>query len=113
MEMENRPWGKYTVLLDDEKKKVKEITVIPGGQLSLQYHHRREEVWTIVEGTGIVTLGDEEITCKYGDVIRIAKEEVHSIRNENEDSNLKFIEVQLGDYFGEDDIVRISDIYGR
>lgn len=113
LEHDIRPWGEYWVLSSDEKKfKIKKIVVYPGGRLSLQYHQHRSEVWTIVEGTGIVTLNDEIHEISAGEVIKIPQGAHHRIANYG-DENLIFIEVQLGTYFGEDDIVRIEDDYKR
>ena len=109
---ETRPWGKFENLLEEDYTKVKRITVIPGGELSYQYHHKRSEVWTIVSGEGIVRLDDNEINVKYQDVVKIYVGQKHNIRNDSND-DLIFIEVQLGDYFGEDDIIRLEDKYNR
>lgn len=112
MEHDRRPWGEYWVLEDAETHKVKKIIVNPNGRLSLQYHKHRAEVWTIVSGVGTVTLNDEEKDFFPGEVVRIPRGAYHRIANkQNED--LLFIEVQYGDYFGEDDIVRIQDDYKR
>lgn len=109
---EKRPWGYYEILLETENHKVKRITVNPNGQLSIQYHHKRDEVWTIVSGEGYVTIDNGTTLVTYGDVVKIKKLQHHTIRNVS-DENLVFIEVQTGSYFGEDDIVRISDKYNR
>lgn len=107
-----RPWGSYRVLLDENDHKVKQITVLPGARLSLQYHRRRMEHWYVVGGRGIVTRGDEQIAVAPGDAVDIPAEAPHRIHNPG-DTPLVFIEVQRGDYFGEDDIVRLEDDYGR
>lgn len=112
LEIGERPWGQYFVLLDDVHCKVKRIFVEPHQRLSYQYHMYRSEVWTIVEGTALVTLNEEEITLYAGDVIKIPVESRHRIKN-NGDTLLIFVEVQLGSYFGEDDIIRIQDDYNR
>lgn len=112
MEYDHRPWGSYFVLEDAEFHKVKRIEVKPGGRLSYQYHQHRSEVWTIVKGEAIVTLEGKGIALKAGDIIEIPQEAKHRIENSGE-GTLIFIEVQLGDYFGEDDIVRIEDDYQR
>ena len=109
---ENRPWGTYEILLENENYKVKLITVKPNEQLSIQYHHKRNEVWTIVSGEGYVTVDNGTTLVTYGDVVKIKKLQHHTIRNVS-DQDLVFIEVQTGTYFGEDDIIRISDKYGR
>ncbi len=112
-ELAQRPWGFYKSLFISEFTQTKVITVFPGEQLSLQKHHRREEHWTVAKGEGLMTLGDTAFLVKKGDNITISKGEVHRIKNTHASKNLVFIEVQLGDYFGEDDIVRLEDTYGR
>jgi len=112
MEHDVRPWGEYFVLEDSNTHKVKRIEVKPGGRLSYQYHQKRSEVWTIVRGKGTITLNDEVNKYHPGDVIEIPQGAKHRIENRGEEV-LVFIEVQLGSYFGEDDIVRIEDDYDR
>ncbi len=109
---DKRPWGYYEVLSDKEDHKVKRIVVFPGKRLSLQKHKHREEHWYIVEGAPIVTLNEDRIELKSGDSIDIPKGAIHRIENPGK-SNVIFIEVQRGDYFGEDDIIRIEDDFGR
>lgn len=108
----HRPWGHYVVLEDRERHKVKRIVVNPGQRLSLQLHHRRTEHWLVIEGEGLVTLDDEEILVRSGEAVDIPCGARHRIRNPG-DVPCVFIEVQTGDYFGEDDIVRFEDDYGR
>ena len=110
--IEERPWGSFENLLDTDYCKVKRIIVKPGQRLSYQYHNKRSEVWTIVEGNGEVIIDGKKNSLKYGDCIKIDKTSKHRIHN-NSDAILKFIEVQTGSYFGEDDIVRIDDDYNR
>ena len=112
MEMDIRPWGKYEVLLDDDQYKVKRITVKPGGCLSYQYHNHRSEVWIIVSGTALYTIDGISQEAGYGQAIKIIQGAHHKVENEQEEP-LIFIEVQTGTYFGEDDIVRLEDLYGR
>ena len=112
MEFDHRPWGSYFVLEDAETHKVKRIEVKPKGRLSYQYHYKRSEVWTMVKGEAIVTLDGKRIQLNAGDVIEIPREAKHRIENLG-DETLIFIEVQLGTYFGEDDIVRIEEDYQR
>jgi len=107
-----RPWGHYIVLEDHPEHKVKRIVVDPGQRLSLQLHHRRAEHWLMIEGEGLVTLNDEEILVRAGEAIDIPQEARHRVCNPG-DGPCVFIEVQTGDYFGEDDIVRLEDDYGR
>ncbi|MBF0492050.1 MAG: phosphomannose isomerase type II C-terminal cupin domain [Deltaproteobacteria bacterium] len=106
------PWGKWEVLLDEPYCKVKKITVLPDKRLSYQLHHKRQEHWLIVEGEALVILNDQEMRLKVGDYIDIPQEASHRICN---DGNIPivFIEIQRGSYFGEDDIVRLQDDYGR
>ena len=107
-----RPWGHYDILFESDDCKVKRIKVYPGGKLSYQYHYKRNEVWTIIEGTGMFTLDGINTICAPGDTLVIPRLAKHMIENLGTEP-LTFIEVQRGTYFGEDDIVRISDIYGR
>jgi len=109
---ETRPWGKYEVLIDEENCKVKKITVKPGGRLSYQYHYKRSEVWTVVQGKATMTLDDVVEHYYYGETILIPQGTKHRVENKGQD-DLVFIEVQHGSYFGEDDIVRIEDDYNR
>ena len=112
MYTEERPWGSYTNLLDEEYTKVKKIVVKPGEAPSYQYHFKRSEIWVIVKGTSQIKIDDEIHYYRVGDIIFIPKESKHQVKNIGED-DLVFIEVQLGEYFGEDDIVRLEDNYGR
>lgn len=112
MEHDSRPWGEYWVLDDSETHKVKRILVNPNSRLSLQYHHHRGEVWTIVKGSATVTLDDKVLQYTTGQVVEIPKGAIHRVENKTSEA-LIFIEVQYGDYFGEDDIVRIEDDYNR
>jgi glycosyltransferase involved in cell wall biosynthesis/quercetin dioxygenase-like cupin family protein len=109
---DHRPWGYYEVLSDLPDHKVKRIVVFPGKRLSLQRHQRRAEHWTVVSGNPIVTLDAEAIPLKPGDSIDIPRGARHRVSNPGDDS-VVFIEVQMGDYFGEDDIERFEDDYGR
>ena len=111
-EFDRRPWGSYTVLEEAPTFKVKRIEVLPGKRLSYQKHSQRAEHWFVVQGTAKVTLDDNEITVRTGESIDIAIGAAHRVENPgNED--LIFIEVQRGNYLGEDDIVRLQDDYGR
>ncbi|MDR2205964.1 MAG: phosphomannose isomerase type II C-terminal cupin domain [Flavobacteriaceae bacterium] len=112
METDERPWGKYDVLADNPNYKLKRIEVNPGQKLSYQYHHKRQEQWTIVEGEASVVLDDNEIRLSYGESIFIPIGAKHRIMNLT-DKPLVFIEIQTGMYFGEDDIVRLEDEYKR
>jgi len=112
IETDIRPWGKYEVLLDSEKTKVKRITVSPGGKLSYQYHKHRAENWTCVEGKVSVILNEVLHELNPGDSIQIPQGAKHRAFNDTMETSV-FIEVQTGTYFGEDDIVRIKDEYNR
>lgn len=108
----NRPWGTYTTLKEESGFKVKCITVRPGQKLSLQYHHHRSEHWTIIRGHGIVQIGEAEYITGPGEHRYIPLGEKHRLTNSGEEE-LVLVEVQIGRYLGEDDIFRLSDIYGR
>lgn len=108
----HRPWGSYTILEDGTDCKVKRLVVKPGQVLSLQLHHRRSEHWTVVQGTAKVRLGDEEFLLEANQSTYIPVETLHRLENPG-DKDVHLIEVQTGDYFGEDDIERLEDIYGR
>ncbi|MBV6633048.1 MAG: mannose-1-phosphate guanylyltransferase/mannose-6-phosphate isomerase [Alphaproteobacteria bacterium] len=107
-----RPWGSYQILDEDEGFKVKRITVKPGGRLSLQYHHHRAEHWTVVSGVATVTVDDEEHTLKPNQSVHIPLGAHHRLENFGTEP-VHLIEVQCGTYLGEDDIVRLDDVYGR
>lgn len=110
--IETRPWGTFEVLLDAPNVKVKRIVVNPWSQLSYQYHTKRREQWVVVEGTATIVLDGKSHIVKSGESIHIPMEAKHRIMNHSADV-LILIEVQTGTYFGEDDIVRLEDIYGR
>jgi mannose-6-phosphate isomerase len=111
-EKENRPWGAFYVIHDELNYKLKRIEVNPNSRLSYQYHNKRSECWTIVEGSGLITIDEVDMQVSQGESITIKKGSKHRIYN-NTSENLVFIEVQTGSYFGEDDIVRIEDDYNR
>jgi mannose-6-phosphate isomerase len=111
-EYDERPWGTYTVLDDETGHKVKRITVHAGQRLSYQRHTRRSEHWFVVSGTGVVVLEGQERPVRAGTAIDVPAGAAHRISNTGS-ANLVFIEVQHGDYFGEDDIARLDDDYGR
>ena len=112
LETDHRPWGSYTVLDDDGTHKVKRIVVLPGKRLSYQRHARRSEHWFMVHGTALVTLDGEQREVAPGEAVDIPVGTDHRIENSSE-ALVVFVEVQHGDYFGEDDIVRLEDDYGR
>ncbi len=109
---DRRPWGHYTVLADEPDHKVKHITVKPGQRLSLQRHRQRGEHWFVVAGEALVTRNGEEIPLQAGEAVDIPRGSWHRVQNPG-GGPLVFIEVQRGDYFGEDDIERMEDDYGR
>ncbi|SCX72738.1 mannose-1-phosphate guanylyltransferase/mannose-6-phosphate isomerase [Variovorax sp. EL159] len=108
----HRPWGTYASLKEEEGYKVKRITVKPGEALSLQYHHQRAEHWVVVQGRGIVQIGEVEHETLPGQYRYIPLREKHRLTNTGTEE-LVLIEVQCGAYLGEDDIVRLADTYGR
>ncbi|HTR70411.1 MAG TPA: phosphomannose isomerase type II C-terminal cupin domain [Mycobacteriales bacterium] len=107
-----RPWGHYEILASEPDFKTKTILVQPGRRLSYQRHERRAEHWVIVRGHGVVTLDGAEHAVEPGVAIDIPAGACHRIENTGT-LPLVFVEVQLGDYFGEDDIVRLDDDFGR
>ena len=109
---DERPWGDYAVLDEGHDYKVKRITVAAGRRLSYQRHARREEHWLVVHGAGRVTLDGDESDVHPGSAVDVPVGAAHRIANTGTEP-LIFIEVQRGDYFGEDDIVRLDDDYGR
>ena len=106
----HRPWGTYTVLEDTDGYKIKRLVVKPGRQLSLQKHYHRSEHWIVVSGTATVTVGDEVKTVRPNESTYIKMGEVHRLANEGK-INVVLIEAQVGEYTGEDDIIRINDSY--
>jgi len=111
-EKDHRPWGFYVVLSDEHDHKVKRIVVYPGKRLSLQRHRHRSEHWHVVNGEALVSLNDREIPLKKGESVDIPVGSAHRIENTGTE-DLVFIEIQRGDYFGEDDIERLEDDFGR
>lgn len=109
---DRRPWGSFTVLDEGECYKVKRIEVLPGKRLSYQRHSRRAEHWFVVLGTAKVTLNGTEFLVRAGEAIDIAVGVAHRVENPDVHP-LAFIETQTGDYFGEDDIERLEDDFGR
>ena len=107
-----RPWGSFDSIDQGEKYQVKRITVAPGAKLSLQYHHHRAEHWVVVSGTGKVRIGEHTQILSENQSVYIPVGETHSLENPGS-VPLELIEVQSGSYLGEDDIVRLEDIYGR
>ena len=108
-----RPWGFYKTTVINDYFQSKIINLNPGASLSLQKHLRREEYWTIVHGNGVARIGDSEKNVAGGDTLFIPRNCVHRLTNTSTEQSMVISEVQLGDYFGEDDIIRIEDKYGR
>jgi mannose-1-phosphate guanylyltransferase len=108
----HRPWGTYEVLQDSEKYKVKKIVVKPNSKLSLQKHFHRNEHWIVVSGTATVTIDQEVFLVRPNESTYIKMGQLHRLENKGK-IDLVMIEVQVGEYTGEDDIVRIEDVYGR
>ena len=108
----HRPWGTYATLKQEDGYQVKRITVAPGQKLSLQYHHKRAEHWVVAQGQAIVQVGEEEFETSPGDYRYIPLGEKHRLTNIGS-GDLVLVEVQVGEYLGEDDIVRLEDVYGR
>ena len=111
-EFDRRPWGSYEVLEEGRNFKVKRIEVLPGKRLSYQKHAQRAEHWFVIEGTAKVTLDDRDVFVAAGEAIDIPIGSAHRVENPGAE-DLIFIEVQRGNYLGEDDIVRLEDDFGR
>ena len=107
-----RPWGHYEVLQESDAHQVKTIWVNPGKRLSYQRHEKRAEHWFIVQGQAKITLNGDSFEMSVGDSIDIEIGDLHRIENIGS-NDVIFIEVQTGTYFGEDDIERIEDDFGR
>lgn len=109
----SRPWGFYKTTILNDLFQSKVINVLPGQSLSLQSHHRREEYWIVVNGEGIATIGSSDKPVSPGVSLFIPKDCKHRLVNTSTTEPIIVIEVQIGDYFGEDDIVRYEDSYNR
>ncbi len=112
MERGDRPWGHYLVLFEDAGYKVKRFVVEPGKRLSLQRHRKRSEHWQIVRGEANVRVGQEQVRLGPGRHIDIPLGALHRVASVGTE-DLVVIEIQMGEYVGEDDIERIEDDYGR
>ncbi|MBI3253024.1 MAG: phosphomannose isomerase type II C-terminal cupin domain [Candidatus Omnitrophica bacterium] len=112
MAAEKRPWGGYEILFKGNGFQVKRVEVAPGLRLSLQKHLKRAEKWIFVEGAGDVILGEKKIPVAPGSFAEVPAGEIHRVHNTGK-KPLVFIEVQLGNYLGEDDIVRLEDDFAR
>jgi mannose-6-phosphate isomerase len=109
---DQRPWGYYDILSEHRDYRIKRVVVFPGQRMSLQRHRRRSEHWFVINGIGHVTVGEEERGISKGDSIDIPAGSAHRVGNSGKE-DLVIIEIQTGQYFGEDDIERIADDYGR
>ncbi|HHD11945.1 MAG TPA: cupin domain-containing protein, partial [Deltaproteobacteria bacterium] len=107
-----RPWGSYTVLEEGRRYKIKRIVVKPGARLSLQLHHHRSEHWVVITGTAKITIGDRVFFLHENESAYVPKSTPHRLENPGR-VVLEIIEVQNGEYVGEDDIKRLDDEYGR
>lgn len=107
------PWGEFTVLHTGKGYKVKRLRIKPGESISLQSHTQRNETWMTVRGAGTVYRDDESIPVKPGDTVFIPTGAKHRVECTSKEEPLDIIEVQMGEYLGEDDIVRYKDAYGR
>ena len=112
LEKSERPWGRYEVLQEGGTYKVKSIHVFPGKRLSYQRHQKRSEHWYVTDGNGEVTLNGEIQKVSRGSIVEIPQGMLHRMSNTG-NNELIFIEVQTGSYFGEDDIERVEDDFGR
>ena len=112
LEKSDRPWGRYEVLQEGATYKVKSIHVLPGKRLSYQRHQKRSEHWYVTDGNGEVNLDGKVQEVSRGSIIQVPQGSLHRISNTGS-SELIFIEVQTGTYFGEDDIERVEDDFGR
>lgn len=112
MDGEERPWGRWDNLYEEPGFKVKRLLVNPGQRLSYQTHARRAERWTVAKGEALVTLDGKDIRLPAGAMLEVPLGAAHRLANPGT-TELVLVEVQLGDYLGEDDIVRLSDDYGR
>jgi mannose-6-phosphate isomerase-like protein (cupin superfamily) len=109
---DQRPWGKWEIINLGNSFKVKKIIVNPGERLSLQRHKKRKENWTVVKNTCHITLNDRKFDLKVGETVIIEPNDIHRVENKGTKKAV-FIEVQTGDYLGEDDIERLEDDYNR
>ena len=107
-----RPWGWFETLSEVPGHKIKRIRVLPGQQISLQRHHQRAEHWVVVRGLAHISVGTRSLKLGVGQHVDIALGEVHRLANRTQEP-VEIVEVQFGNYLGEDDIERMSDDYGR
>ena len=107
-----RPWGYYEILKEEKTYKIKKLIVNPGKKISYQLHKKRSEHWVVINGTAKVTIDNQQTFIYAGDSIHITSGQKHRLENP-EKTNLEIIEIQTGEYLGEDDIIRFDDEYGR
>jgi mannose-6-phosphate isomerase-like protein (cupin superfamily) len=110
---QTRPWGSYEILTSGPCFQTKRLTVKAEKRLSLQWHRHRDETWVVARGTARVTVGEELHTLGRGESMFVARNIHHRIENISSVEPLEIIEIQTGDYLGEDDIVRVEDDFGR
>ena len=112
-EIFNRPWGFYKSVMLTKHAQAKVLTIFPLSETSLQFHMHREEHWVVIKGSGEIICNKDRYEVKPGQYVHVPKQCEHQIINMSVEENLVISEVQLGEYFGEDDIIRIQDKYGR
>ncbi|MBI3316039.1 MAG: phosphomannose isomerase type II C-terminal cupin domain [Candidatus Omnitrophica bacterium] len=112
MSIVQKPWGNYQILHRETGIQVKRIELRPGLRFSLQKHLKRSEKWVIIQGSGTATVGGKTVSIEPGSVLAVACGQKHRMHNTGQ-TPLVFIEVQFGDYLGEDDVVRFEDDFGR
>ncbi len=112
VDSEDRPWGSWQVIDVNDGYKIKRIHVNPRCRLSYQTHEHRSEHWVVIQGTATCTIDDAEVVAQAGESVDVVQGAKHRIANAH-DVELVIVEVQLGGYTGEDDIVRLEDDYGR
>lgn len=108
-----RPWGWYVTTLQMPGYKTKVFSINPGARLSLQIHEKRKEMWSVVKGEGLCTIGDNLIQVSTNSLVSVPRGIKHRIENLSSDEALIVSEVQIGDYTEEDDIIRLEDDFGR
>jgi len=107
-----KPWGSFEIIETTDSYQIKRLIVKPDQMLSLQYHHYRSEHWTVVKGIATCQVGEDIHLLSRNQTLYIPRGANHRLSNET-DSDIELIEIQIGDYLGEDDIVRIEDMYSR
>lgn len=108
-----KPWGYYINIIEKNDFKIKEICIYPKQQPSYQFHNRRKEYWVIISGVGKSIIDGKVSKVKKGDILKVNKKQKHHLINTSKIKDLRFVEIMMGSYFGEDDIVRVHDLYKR